>query len=101
MELEEVLKEHSEELIELILNSSYVQLNASDFYSYACSDSELLDPMDLEWALPIIRKYGYIDGTNAVMASISQLVPIIEHHTEGFNNAMKEIKELNPKIWSR
>lgn len=101
MEWQEIVKEHSEELIELVAGCFSIELNANDFYGYACSDSERLDPMDLEWALPIIRKYGYIDGTSAVMSIISQLMPIKEYQTEGFNRAMKEIKELNPKIWSR
>lgn len=101
MKWKEVVKEHSDELIGLVGGCFSIKLNANDFYAYACSDSESLDPMDLEWALPIIRKYGYIDGTSAILSSISQLMPIKEYQSEGFHQAMKEIKELNPTIWSR
>lgn len=49
--------------------------------------------------MPIIRKYG-IDGENAVMSKIANLLPIVERQTDKFNQALAEINSLNIKIIS-
>lgn len=87
------------EIIDTVKGSFGIALNANDFFNYACADSVLLEYGDFHWSMPIIRKYG-IDGENAVMSKIANLLPIIERQTDKFNQALAEINSLNIKIIS-
>ena len=89
-----------EALLELVNGSFGITCNANDFFQYACADAVTISPDDLKWVLPIIKKYGYIDGENACMAYIAKLKPIKPRLTEKFQAAYKEIEKLNPEVHS-
>lgn len=84
------MKGYEKEIIDIVNSSFGIYLNANDFFQYACADAVLLDPYDFEWALPIIRKYGY-EGEQAVMSKIRGILPIKPHITPKFEQALEEL----------
>lgn len=87
-------------LLKDLINGSFgIEMNANDFFNYACADMVLIDPADLEWVLPIYKKYGW-SGIDACMAYIAKRMPIKPHVTKEFEEAYEEIKNINPEVYS-
>jgi hypothetical protein len=86
-----------------LLNHSFCTImNANDFFAPATACELYLDNCDLEWAMPIIQKYPDYAGIHAVMSYIAKQKPMNNWRTPQFEQAYKEIEELNPKfVWSR
>jgi hypothetical protein len=84
---------------ELMEWTQWLTLNANDFFGFACADAVEVDPLDLEWIIPIIQKYKG-DGVAAVMSFIRKCKPLKSHHTKEFKKAYKELEKLNPQIFS-
>ena len=99
MNKNDIINKNSDALFELVKNSFGVQCNLSDFFSYACADSILIEVEDLEWILPIFTKYNW-DGFNACVAFIAKKEPIEPWRSKTYLEAYEEIKELNPKVQS-
>ena len=89
MEISDVIMDNCDNLI----------LNANDFFGYSCADAVELYPTDLRWVSPIVDKYKF-DGLNAVMSYIVDILPIEEHQTKGFKEALEELKDKKPLIYS-
>lgn len=87
------------DIIQLLNDSHGILLNANDFFDYASADAVLLDVQDFVWAIPIYKKYGTA-GYYAIMAFIEKKDPLPPYITEKYEEAMQELKELNPKIYS-
>lgn len=77
-----------------------LELNANDFFGWACADSVTVSVFDMWWVLPIVKKYKH-SGVSAVMSYIEQSQPIEPHRTENFLKAFKELEELDPQVYSR
>lgn len=89
----------NDSIAKLAKGSFGIYLNANDFFYAACSDGVLLDPCDFEWAIPIIDKHGQF-GVNAIMSFIRKEKPLHCYITDEFNEAYKELEDLDPEIWS-
>lgn len=83
----------------LLIDSFGIAINCNDFFNYACADMIMLDYGDLEWVLPIYEKHGQ-PGLNACMSHIAKTLPIEPWRTPEFNQALEEIKKINPYIHS-
>lgn len=83
----------------LIKGSFGIAMNANDFFNYACADMVLIDAQDLEWVLPIYKKYSW-KGVDACMAFIAKKMPIKPRITKEFEEAYAEIEKINPKVHS-
>jgi len=88
-----------DDLISLVKGSFGIQMNASDFFNYACADSVLIDSMDLKWVIPIYKKYSWT-GIDACMAYIAKQMPIEPHVTKEFKEAYAEIEKIKPEVHS-
>lgn len=88
-----------DDLRELIKGSFGIAMNANDFFNYACADMVLIDSQDLEWVLPIYKKYSW-RGIDACMAYIAKQMPIEPYITKEFKEAYSEIEKINPKVYS-
>lgn len=87
-------------IIKKIINQSFwIGLNANDFFAYACADCVDMDPFDLEWVVPIVKKYP-TSGLDACQAYIRKQMPIPPYITEEFNQAYEEICTLKPNVRS-
>lgn len=83
-----------------LINGSFgIAMNANDFFNYACADMVLIDAQDLEWVIPIYKKYSW-KGIDACMAYIAKQMPIKPHITKEFEEAYAEIEKINPKVHS-
>lgn len=83
----------------LIKGSFGIAMNANDFFNYASPDMVLIDAQDLEWVLPIYKKYSW-KGVDACMAYIAKKMPIKPHITKEFEEAYAEIKKMKPEVHS-
>lgn len=93
------MEEYEKEILELVKGSFGINLNANDFFNFACADVVTLCPEDFKWAMPIIRKYS-TDGVHAVMCSIAKQMPLDEWVTTNMKKAMDEIKAMKIEIHS-
>lgn len=97
-------KEYTQEekdMIVRIVNGSFgIEMNANDFFAYACADGVTLDPGDLPWVLEIISRHGEDDGINACLSYIRNQPPIEPWITEGFKAALADIEAMKPKVLS-
>ena len=84
----------------ILENTFHLSLNANDFFGYACAEAVELDVIDLKWVIPITVKYGQ-DGLNACMSYIEDSLPIDERRGGNFENALRELRELKPIIYSK
>ena len=91
--------DNTDDLISIIKGSFGIAMNANDFFDYACAESVTIDAKDLEWVLPIYKKYSW-RGIDACMAYIAKRMPIKPHITKEFEEAYEEIKKMNPKVHS-
>ena len=81
-----------------LLHSAFtIELNANDFFAYACAWSLTVYEQDVFWMIPIIEKYED-DGINACMAYIQNQEPIKPWHTDKFKEAIEELKALKPEV---
>lgn len=87
------------ELEMLLDHSQAIVVNANDFFEYATADSVTIDIVDLNWILPIIKKYG-IHGIHAAVAYIRKEAPLPQIQTEKYLKAYQELIDLAPTIWS-
>lgn len=78
---------------------SSLNLDCSDFFIPATCAHITVDFEDLHWIMPIVKKYGY-DGVNAVKSFIAQQSPMLVYVNDKFEAALKELKDLNPYIYS-
>lgn len=78
----------------------HIQLNANDFFGYACAYAVELCPVDFRWVLPIIEEFGS-DGFNACMSYIEDCNPILEHITPAYIMALDRITGQQPLIYSK
>jgi len=84
----------------IILDSAhFICLNCNDFFAYSTADALELDCIDLDWVVPIVKKYDTA-GLYACMAYIRKCKPLKDYIDDDFNSAYKELEELNPKIWT-
>ena len=88
-----------EDLRAILKGSFGIAMNANDFFDYACADVVLIDARDLEWVIPIYKKYSW-KGIDACMSYIAKQMPIKPHITKEFEEAYAEIEKLNPKVHS-
>lgn len=86
-------------IIEIVNGSFGIEMNANDFFAYACADSVSLDPKDLPWVTDIYSRFGD-EGVNACLSYIGNTLPIEPWRTPGFNEALKAVEEMRPKVWS-
>jgi hypothetical protein len=85
----------------IICGSTFnIELNANDFFGYACAGSVELCIIDTRWAFPIIEEFGD-SGLNAVMSYIEDCLPIEERIDEDFHKALNKITQLQPLIYSK
>jgi hypothetical protein len=89
--------EDAPELLLLLRYSDSIELNANDFFCYASAGSIILAIDNMEWVLPIVKKYKE-NGIHAVMSYINKMLPIEPWQTEDFLKAYKELEKLNPLI---
>lgn len=91
----------AEELLKLVKSSASfgIAINANDFFGYACTDMLIIDGQDLKWVMPMYQKYGYA-GIDACMAYIAKEMPIKPRITAVFKKAYREIKRINPEVYS-
>jgi hypothetical protein len=83
-----------------LINGSFgIAMNANDFFNYACADMVFINANDLEWVLPIYKKYSWA-GVDACIAYIAKHMPIKPHITKEFEEAYAEIEKINPKVYS-
>ena len=71
----------------------------NDFFNIACSDMVLVYSEDLDWVLPIFKKYSW-SGLDACMAYIAKQMPLNVYIKKEFEEAYAEIEKLNPKVHS-
>ena len=87
-----------EDGLKIILEESFsIELNANDFFGYACAMSVSLDALDLEWAIPFVAE-NPVYGVRAIMCYIQNSLPIKPHRSSGLKNALKSLKKLSPKL---
>lgn len=100
--LKELVIQYPSSIAELLDNAFTIEMNANDFFGYACADSVRIDIVDLEWVIPIVEKYPN-DGINAVMSFIREQFPLPTYQTKNFKLALDEIRIMNfgKIIWSR
>ncbi len=91
--------EYIPDLLAFLRGSFGICMNANDFFSYASADSVILDPKDLNWVLPVCRKYPKA-GENACMSYIAKRKPIKPWITPEFESAYAEIEAMNPDVQS-
>ena len=91
--------EKHEFLKEILSGSFGIALNANDLFQYACAETIVVDPLDLDWILPIFKNYKW-DGLNACMAFLTNRMPIKEVQNEGFKAAYTDLVALNPKVYT-
>ena len=84
-----------------ILDSSFsIDLNANDFFSYACSHTVSVNASDIfAWIAPFVEKWGTI-GIDVALAYVQNQKPIAPYETEEFKSAMEELINQNPKVCS-
>lgn len=87
------------QLRKLINISTGIAINANDFFSVASADTVIINAKDLEWVIPIFKKYGW-KGIEACISYIAKQMPIKDHMTKVFNEAYEDIKKNNPKVYS-
>lgn len=89
----------ADDLRGLIMGSVGIAMNANDLFKYASADMVLIDAQDLEWVLPIYKKYSW-KGVDACMAYIAKQMPTRYPLTKDFEEAYAEIEKINPKVHS-
>ncbi len=83
----------------LLDRSFSLNMNANDFFGFACADAVEVDPLDLDWIIPVVEKYGN-DGLNACLCYIRQQLCLENYHTKEMFEALFYISQLNPKVMS-
>jgi hypothetical protein len=83
----------------LVEGSFSIDLNANDFFAYACSWSLTINSSDTGWIIPFIETHENV-GLDVVMCYIQNKKPIPPYETEEFNLAMQDLIELNPTVYS-
>lgn len=91
--------EDKDDLRKLIDGSFGIAANANDFFNFACAQMVLIYSEDLDWVIPIFKKYSW-KGLDACMAYIAKQMPLKSHITKEFEEAYAEIEKLNPKVHS-
>ena len=90
-----------DDLLGLIKGSFGIAMNANDFFHYACADMVIIDSKDLEWVLPIFKKYSW-KGIDACMAYIAKQMPMEPCITKTFfRRANRRNALYNPPTSSR
>lgn len=84
-----------------IIESSFsIDLNANDFFEYACAQAVTINAWDIEeWVAPFIEEWGEV-GVNVVLSYIQNQKPIPPYETEEFKKAMAVLTEKNPEVHS-
>lgn len=82
----------------VLLNGSFgIQMNANDFFNYACAQMVTITDGDFEWVLEHIQKWGYA-GMDACIAYIQNQEPIQPHRTDSFEKAIKELVDRKQEV---
>ena len=76
-----------------------LDINANDFFAWACAHSVEISSGDIDWILDHVQKYGDC-GMSACLAYIYNLMPIEPRRTEKFNIALKELQDRNQEVFS-
>lgn len=74
-------------------------INVNDFFGYACADAVEIDPLDLDWIVPVVEKYKK-PGFNACLCYIRKQLCLEKYQTEKLFEALFYIGQLNPKVMS-
>lgn len=96
----ELTQQEKDIIIDIVMESFCIDMNANDFFAYACADSVEFQPLDLPWIVEIINGHGMRNGVDACMSYIRNTMPIKPYLTEGFMAALKDIEEMRPQVWS-
>jgi hypothetical protein len=84
-----------------IIESSFsIDLNANDFFEYACAQVVSVNTSDIEeWIVPFVEEWGEV-GTDVVLSYIQNQKPIPPYETERFKEAMEALMQKNPNVYS-
>lgn len=72
----------------LLADTFQLQLNAGDFFYYACAQALNVVSEDVDWVIEHIRQFGD-EGLYSSMAYIQNQEPILPYQTHDFEAAMK------------
>ena len=88
------------EAIKEILNGTFtLDMNANDFFYYACAQSVPIESHDVEWMIPIVMRFS-ASGLNACIAYVANREPIKPWRTPEFEEAILMLKQLKPIVHS-
>lgn len=79
-------------------NTVQVDMNANDFFEYACAHSVSIDESDFDWILTHIQKWGQ-SGMDAVIAYVFNQIPIKPVVNEKFEKALSELTQRDQKVF--
>jgi hypothetical protein len=84
-----------------IIESSFsIDLNANDFFEYACSQAVSVNMSDLqEWIIPFVEEWGDV-GVDVILSYIQNQKPIAPYETDEFKKAMDALIKKNPNVYS-
>jgi hypothetical protein len=86
------------EAYKTLLSASFdIQMNANDFFHYACAQMVTIDRDDIWWVVEHIEKHGD-RGVDSAIAYIQNSEPIPPHRTDGFNKAIKELVDRKQEV---
>jgi len=85
---------------ELLRYSFSIDLNANDYFYYACAMSVTVNMEDIEgWILPFLDKYPK-RGMDVCMAYIQNQEPIKPWVSDEFKSTMGELLKISPEVHS-
>lgn len=88
-----------EEAYERMLADTFqLQLNAGDFFYFACAQMLNVVSEDVDWVTEHIRQFGD-DGLYSAMAYIQNQEPIKPHLTDKFNEALKVLVDRKQEVF--
>ena len=86
-----------EEAYERMLADTFqLQLNAGDFFYFACAQMLNVVSEDVEWVVEHIQQFGD-DGLYSAMAYIQNQEPIKPYLTDKFNEALKVLVDRSKR----
>jgi len=82
----------------LLADTFQLQLNAGDFFYYACAQMLNVVSEDVEWVVEHIQQFGD-DGLYSAMAYIQNQEPILPYQTHDFDKAMKVLVDRKQEVF--
>lgn len=85
---------------EIIESSFSIDLNANDFFDYACVQVVSINISDIkQWIAPFIKEWGEV-GIHVVLSYIQNKQPIPPYETERFKEAMEALMQKKHNVLS-